>query len=114
MVPLGLARAAVFLTTSVATAENAERHGVSGWVRNRADGTVEAEVEGAPEDVELVTRWFAHGPPDARVDRLEVSDDLAPTGDGEVLTTMLDRVEQIGEVPGRVGRADLSHGNQII
>jgi MFS family permease len=29
MVPLGLARAAVFLTTSVATAENAERHGVS-------------------------------------------------------------------------------------
>jgi hypothetical protein len=28
-----------------------------------------------------VTRWFAHGPPDARVDRLEV-DDLPP-GDGQ-------------------------------
>jgi acylphosphatase len=52
----------------------AERHGVSGWVRNRWDGTVEAELEGAAEDVELVTRWFALGPPDARVDRLEVTD----------------------------------------
>ena len=59
----------------------AERHRVSGWVRNRADGTVEAEVEGAPEDVELVTRWFAHGPPDARVDRLEVTD--LPLGGGQ-------------------------------
>ena len=52
----------------------AERHGVSGWVRNRADGAVEAELEGAPEDVELVARWFEHGPPDARVDRVEVSE----------------------------------------
>jgi acylphosphatase len=52
----------------------AERHGVSGWVRNRADGTVEAELEGAPDGVELLTRWFGHGPPDAHVDRLEVTD----------------------------------------
>jgi acylphosphatase len=53
---------------------HAELHGVSGWVRNRADGTLEAELEGAAEDVELVTRWFALGPPDARVDRLEVTE----------------------------------------
>ena len=52
----------------------AERHGVSGWVRNRTDGTVEAELEGAPDDVELLVRWFAHGPPDARVDRLDVTE----------------------------------------
>ena len=52
----------------------AERHGVSGWVRNRDDGAVEAELEGAAEDVELVTRWFALGPPDARVERVEVSE----------------------------------------
>jgi acylphosphatase len=57
----------------------AERHGVSGWVRNRADGTVEAELEGDAEGVELVTRWFAHGPPGARVDGLEVMD--VPVGD---------------------------------
>jgi len=48
-------------------------------VRNRPDGTVEAELEGAAEDVELVARWFAHGPPDARVDRLDVTE-LPPAG----------------------------------
>jgi acylphosphatase len=57
----------------------AERHGLSGWVRNRPDGTVEAELEGPAEDVELVARWFAHGPPDARVDGLDVIE-LPPAG----------------------------------
>ena len=52
----------------------AERHGLAGWVRNRPDGAVEAELEGPAEEVELVARWFAHGPPEARVDRLEVRD----------------------------------------
>lgn len=57
----------------------AERHGLSGWVRNRPDGTVEAELEGRAEDVELVARWFAHGPVDARVDRVDVTE-LPPSG----------------------------------
>ena len=52
----------------------AERHGLAGWVRNRADGAVEAELEGPPAEVELVVAWFGHGPGDARVDRLEVHD----------------------------------------
>jgi acylphosphatase len=40
----------------------AERHGVSGWVRNRSDGSVEAVFEGAAEDVERVLEWSRHGP----------------------------------------------------
>ena len=52
----------------------AERHGLAGWVRNRADGTVEAELEGAATEVALVVSWFEHGPVNARVDRLEVVD----------------------------------------
>ena len=52
----------------------AERHGLAGWVRNRPDGTVEAELEGPSAEVELVVAWFEHGPLDARVDRLEVHD----------------------------------------
>jgi acylphosphatase len=48
-------------------------------VQNRPDGTVEAELEGPAEDVELVARWFAHGPPDARVDRLDLTE-LPPAG----------------------------------
>ncbi len=58
----------------------AERLGVAGWVRNRRDGAVEAELEGPTEPVELLVRWFEHGPPDARVDRLDV-DDLPARGD---------------------------------
>ena len=57
----------------------AEELGVAGWVRNRPDGGVEAELEGEPEDVELLTAWFRHGPPDALVDGVEI-DELASTG----------------------------------
>ncbi len=42
-------------------------------------------------------------------DRLEVSDDLASPDDGEVLPTVLDGVEEIGEVAGCVSGADLWH-----
>jgi acylphosphatase len=52
----------------------AERHGLAGWVRNRANGTVEAELEGTATEVALVVSWFEHGPRGARVDRLEVVD----------------------------------------
>jgi acylphosphatase len=52
----------------------AERHALAGWVRNRPDGTVEAELEGPSAEVERVVAWFEHGPRDARVDRLEVHD----------------------------------------
>jgi len=45
----------------------AEAHGLSGWVRNRSDGCVEAEVHGAIEDVDALIRWSQHGPPAARV-----------------------------------------------
>ncbi len=54
----------------------AEELGVAGWVRNRPDGAVEAELEGAAVQVERLVGWFARGPVGARVDRLEV-DELA-------------------------------------
>ena len=58
----------------------AEQLGVTGWVRNAADGSVEAELEGPVEDVEVLVAWFRHGPPDARVEACEV-EELAPTGE---------------------------------
>lgn len=42
--------------------------GASGWVRNRRDGTVEAEIEGTPEQVDEVLAWMAEGPPGSRVE----------------------------------------------
>ena len=45
----------------------ARGRGVAGWVRNRADGTVEAVLEGEPEAVEQVLAWMRAGTTSARV-----------------------------------------------
>ena len=50
----------------------AEEHGVSGWVRNRADGSVEAHLEGRKADLDAVERWCRSGPRWARVDHCAV------------------------------------------
>jgi acylphosphatase len=52
--------------------DEAARLGVAGWVRNRDDGTVEAEVEGAQEAVEALLAWARRGPRGARVTDVRV------------------------------------------
>jgi acylphosphatase len=49
----------------------AERLGLTGWVRNRRDGSVEAVLQGFPGAVEDGLELCRKGPPAARVDRLE-------------------------------------------
>jgi acylphosphatase len=60
--------------------EQAVALGVGGWVRNRADGRVEAVLEGAPAAVERMVAWCTHGPSRARVDAVEQQRE-APTGE---------------------------------
>ncbi|MGE5319628.1 MAG: acylphosphatase [Hyphomicrobiaceae bacterium] len=52
----------------------AERLRVTGWVRNQADGSVEAVVQGSAEAVDALIEWAHRGPPQARVDRIEISE----------------------------------------
>jgi acylphosphatase len=47
--------------------------GLTGWVRNRSDGSVEAVLEGPQEGVESMLRWCTQGPAGARVDAVEVA-----------------------------------------
>jgi acylphosphatase len=51
----------------------AARLGLTGWVRNRADGSVEAQVQGAPEQVAALMAWARRGPPMARVEGIASS-----------------------------------------
>lgn len=58
----------------------AQRLGVSGWIRNRSDGSVEAEIEGEPAAVDAMLSWLDEGPPGADVSSMSTAD-LAPTGE---------------------------------
>jgi acylphosphatase len=71
-----------------ALGREAERRGVAGWVRNRADGSVEALLSGNAEAVEALTAWARRGPPAARVSEVIVS----PAG--ELAATPGERFEQ--------------------
>ncbi len=51
----------------VASVRMARRCGLSGWVRNRANGAVEAVAEGRASDLARFSRWLKTGPPGARV-----------------------------------------------
>lgn len=60
----------------------AGRLGITGWVRNRMDGSVEALIEGTSEAIEAMLAWARHGPPVAHVDEFLV-DECADEGLGE-------------------------------
>jgi len=50
----------------------AQNLGLTGWVRNCDDGSVEAVTEGARADVESLIAWSHQGPAGARVDKIDV------------------------------------------
>ncbi len=53
----------------------AKRLGLTGWVRNDDDGSVEVHAEGDPANLSLFASWLDSGPPGAYVERV----DLHPT-----------------------------------
>ena len=54
-----------------AMAQAAQRLGVTGWVRNRHDGSVEAMVAGPRDAVDQLVAWARQGPPSAVVDGVD-------------------------------------------
>lgn len=61
------------------TQERAETLGLSGWVRNLPDGSVEAVFEGEPASVAAAVEWCREGPPHAVVESVDVRDE-SPEG----------------------------------
>jgi acylphosphatase len=84
LVIVGRVQGVAFRMRAVA---EATRLGLSGWVRNRMDGTVEAKAEGTPEAVDAFVAWCHHGPPAAEVEEVHVT---------RVSATGLDRGFQVG------------------
>jgi acylphosphatase len=57
------------------TEKEAGSRGVSGWVRNREDGAVEAVFEGGPDAVEALVEFCRSGPSRADVEDVDVSEE---------------------------------------
>jgi acylphosphatase len=53
-----------------ALCSEAERLGVTGWVRNLADGSVQALAQGSDETLAALLAWVRRGPPAARVEQV--------------------------------------------
>jgi acylphosphatase len=64
------------------TVQQAQALGLSGWVRNRADGAVEGIASGTPEALEKLRAWLQQGPPAAKVTSLDwtAAEEAAPAG----------------------------------
>ncbi len=56
-----------------ATADEARRRGITGWVRNTADGRVSAEFQGSPDAVAALVEFCRAGPGSAEVECLDVA-----------------------------------------
>jgi acylphosphatase len=63
-----------------ACVDEAQALGLGGWVRNRTDGSVEALLQGRPEQIERMRAWLGHGPPMAAVRELSLTPAPADAG----------------------------------
>ena len=54
------------------TRRKAQSLGIKGWVKNREDGSVEILADGMEETLKNFVRWCRLGPPDARVEKIEI------------------------------------------
>lgn len=54
--------------------KTAALHGVTGWVRNLENGSVEAVIEGESENIGRIIEWCSRGPDEARVDDVELKE----------------------------------------
>jgi acylphosphatase len=57
-----------------ACVQQARALGVTGWVRNRTDGSVEAMLQGGSQQLARMCEWMRHEVPTARVERMDVTD----------------------------------------
>jgi len=60
------------------TRKNAQKIGVSGFVKNLPDGDVEVAFRGSPGQIQHMENLITNGPPGSKVNKIE---ELEPTGE---------------------------------
>jgi acylphosphatase len=77
------------------TEYTALKHGLEGWVRNRADGSVEAVFAGPAATIDAMLEACRRGPPGARVDRIDQREggpeDMSLRRPGELFSVLATR-----------------------
>ena len=61
--------------------------GLSGWVRNCRDGSVESVIQGEPGAVDTMIAWARRGPPSAVVAEVKIADEAGDYSGFETLPT---------------------------
>ncbi len=56
------------------TKDAAEKYMITGWVRNKRDGTVEAVIKGEKENIQQMMQWFHTGSPASSVKKIIMED----------------------------------------
>ena len=67
--------------------QQARQLGITGWVRNRSDGTVEAMVSGDPGEIDNIVEWARHGPAKAKVTDVQIEEGKGPFDNFDLLPT---------------------------
>ena len=75
----------------------AKGYDVSGWVRNRRDGTVEAVFAGSADDVRAMIEDCRQGPPGSRIDAIEERDGSRRVPNQSLLDVRLQKTFKLGE-----------------
>ncbi|MEE4166534.1 MAG: acylphosphatase, partial [Desulfocapsaceae bacterium] len=63
----------------------AETLGISGWVKNLRDGSVEALISGEDKQINKMLQWFHQGSPSSAVREVVVDEDARPPGNNQFL-----------------------------
>jgi acylphosphatase len=52
----------------------ADELGITGWIKNEPDGSISAEISGSAINMQKFIAWCKKGPPGARVEEVQVTD----------------------------------------
>ncbi len=56
------------------TQRKAKSLNLSGWVRNKSDGSIEVLLSGPPDSIDAMIDWFQEGSPQSRVTAVNVEE----------------------------------------